>query len=64
MAMKTTKTRARMMGKKPLPPVIPKATMAMSDTKPTHHEHVAMGEVDHADNAVNHRITDGDETVN
>ena len=31
--------------------------------KTAHHEHVAMGEVDHADNAVNHRVADGDKTV-
>jgi hypothetical protein len=28
-----------------------------------HHEHVAMGEVDHSDDTVNHRISDGDEPV-
>jgi hypothetical protein len=27
------------------------------------HEYIAMGEVDHADDAVDHRIADGDETV-
>ncbi len=27
------------------------------------HEHVAMGEIDHADDAVHHRIADGDETI-
>jgi hypothetical protein len=27
------------------------------------HEHVAMGEVDHADDAVDHRVADGDEAI-
>ena len=28
-----------------------------------HHEHVAMGEIDHADDAVDHRVADGDQAV-
>jgi hypothetical protein len=28
-----------------------------------HHEHIAMGEIDHADDAENHGVTDGDQTV-
>ncbi len=27
------------------------------------HEHVAMGEIDHADDAVDHRVADGDQAV-
>jgi hypothetical protein len=28
-----------------------------------HHENVAMGEIDHADNAIDHGVANGDETV-
>ena len=44
-------------------PSADRSSRAIRERKEPDHEHVAMGEVDHADDAVNHGVADGDQAV-